>query len=227
MAKTILILGGTAEAEQYAKDVIAQHPDWRVIMSLAGRTKAPQKTPGETRIGGFGGAEGLAQYLRNEQVSQFVDATHPYALQISKNAKIASEQTRIPLTKIERPAWSRKAEDDWILVSGIDAACEALPRNARAFLALGSQYISAFEKRKDCHFTIRMVDPPTAPLPFFAHTVVLGKPPMDAAAERQLFEDNRITHLVTRNSGGTRSYAKIEAARLLKLPVIMIERPKV
>ena len=218
----ILILGGTAEARLLAAQLIEEGHS--VTTSLAGRTIDPVLPEGEVRIGGFGGADGLAAYLRDEQFDRMIDATHPFARRISENAIKASAISGIPLEQRLRPRWQKQPGDRWKSVATLEAAAEALPQAATVFLALGRQYLEAFIRRNDCRFVIRMVDPPESPLGFSDHMLVLGKPASDPDREADLFTAHGITHLVCRNSGGPAGYAKIIAARRLALPVILIER---
>lgn len=219
---TVLILGGTREAAELAAELIAEHPGWRVITSLAGRTREPAPVAGETRIGGFGGAEGLAAYLRAEGVTQLIDATHPFATQISANARAAAEMAGVPLDIRTREPWQRQPGDLWTEVASLDEARDAIPVGARVLLALGSQHIAAFAARRDVRFVVRMVDPPETPLDLPDHQLVLGKPGETAQQEAALLAKHAITHIVCRNSGGKGAYAKIEAARERRLPVIIL-----
>lgn len=218
----VLILGGTSEALLLAMRLDAEGAT--VITSLAGRTTDPTLPPGSVRVGGFGGAEGLARYLREEAITRVIDATHPFARRISANACMACASAGVPLQTIERPQWPRQTRDRWIEVGSLEEAAGALPAGAIVFLALGRQYLSAFETRDDCHFVIRMVDPPAQPLAFRSYDLLLGKPSPQAATEAALFTLYRITHLVARNSGGDAGYGKIAAARELGLQVVMIGR---
>lgn len=222
-AETILILGGTREAYDVAARLHADGTS-RVITSLAGRTAAPLVPAGELRIGGFGGVDGLVCFLRAETVSRVIDATHPFAHQISQNARLACRQLALPLEVVERPAWTRRDGDHWTEVDDLETAARILPDNARVFLALGRQYLSAFTARPDCRFVIRMVDPPEVPLPFASHDLVLGKASADAETEAELLRKHAITHLVARNSGGNAGYGKILAARQLGIAVILLKR---
>jgi len=219
---TILILGGTTEAAELARR-LAPLP-LRVITSLAGRTRDPAKLAGEVRSGGFGGAEGLARYIEAEGVTIIVDATHPFATRISPNAAKAAEITGRPLIRLERPAWQRIGGDDWREVASLEEAVTAIPTGARVLLALGRQHIAGFAARPDVHFVVRMIDPPEAPLDLASCEIVLSRPG-NAQEEATFLQDRRITHIVCRNSGGTASYAKLEAARRLQIPVILIVRP--
>lgn len=218
-----LILGGTREAVELAEKLVNSGHD--VITSLAGRTREPEPIVGKTRVGGFGGADGLSQWLKKNDIDRVIDATHPFALQISRNAATAARDAGIELEIYSRPPWVKTAGDKWIEVSSLAAAAQAIPAHARVFLALGSQHISNFTRRKNCHFVVRMVDPPTTKLSFDDYTLITGKPASVPASEASLMVDHDITHVVCRNSGGQGAYAKIAAARKLNLPVIMIQRP--
>lgn len=221
--KTILILGGTREAAELARR-LSTFPDHRVISSLAGRTISPAALPGETRIGGFGGAKGMAAFILAEGVDLLIDATHPFAERISANAALAARETGVKLLSLLRPPWAPEAGDRWQSVASLEAAAAALPAGARAFLALGSQHLPAFAARTDVAFVLRMVDAPAEP-PLGGATIELGRPSRDPAAEAALFRAHAISHLVCRNSGGEGASAKLAAARRLALPVVMIERP--
>ena len=219
----ILILGGTMEASALAGQLVDH--GHQVITSLAGRTREPEPVKGEMRVGGFGGVNGLTGYLLNENITRVIDATHPFANRISANAQKAATLADIRLDIKTRPAWKRKKKDRWIEVATLEDAVEKIPVGARAFLALGSQYIDAFSSRGDVHFVVRMIDPPQTPLSLNQHEIIAAKPGATANAEAKLFKNHAITHLVCRNSGGKGAYAKIDAAREMKLPVIMIGRP--
>ena len=218
----ILILGGTKEAAELARDLVAKGHD--VTTSLAGRTKEPAPVEGKVRIGGFGGAEGLAAYLQAEGITRVIDATHPFAKTISANAEKACELAAVPLDIRTRAPWQKQPGDLWIEVATLEEAAAALPENARVLLALGRQYLDAFLTRTDCHFVIRMVDPPDKPLNFTSYVVLTAKPSSEPYEEAALLSEHAITHIVARNSGGDGSYAKIVAARTIGLPVVMVGR---
>lgn len=219
----VLILGGTAEAAALAEKLVARG-DVAVVTSLAGRTTNPVLPPGEVRIGGFGGAEGLAAYIRENGITRIIDATHPFARRISENAIQAAAETGIALEHLVRLGWVSQRGDRWQEVSSLEEAAQALPADATVFLALGRQYLDAFAARSDCRFVIRMVDAPAEPLPFANHLLMLGKPSADPTREAELFAAHGITHLVCRNSGGAAGYGKIVAAREMGLPVVMVGR---
>ena len=222
--KTLLVLGGTSEANDLAQRLV-ERGDWRIISSLAGRTQSPVLPAGETRIGGFGGVEGLARFLRGEAVDLLIDATHPFAAGISANAAAAAAQEETPLLRLQRPAWTPQTGDRWQSVTSLEEARTAIPHGATVFLALGRQHIDIFAKRADVRFVLRMVDRPEDPLPFGSCVLVIGKPSPDPHSEAELLRSHGITLLVCRNAGGGASYAKLAAARQLSIPVIMIERP--
>ena len=224
-SEKILILGGTKEAAELAAELTAAGHD--VTTSLAGRTAEPAPVAGKVRIGGFSGngktgVEGLADWLAENGFTRLIDATHPFAKRISANAEAAARLTGIAFERRTRTPWQKQPGDTWIETASLEEARDAIPANARILLALGSQHIEPFVTRSDVHFLIRMVDPPTEPLPFGSHELVLGKPSSEAAEEMALLQRHRITHIVCRNSGGSGAYGKIEAARKLGLPVIMI-----
>jgi precorrin-6A/cobalt-precorrin-6A reductase len=222
--RTVLLLGGTREAATLAER-LATRTGLRVITSLAGRTREPRPLAGETRIGGFGGTDGLAQFIRQEGVDIVIDATHPFARQISANARGAAGITGVRLLAFTRPPWDAVAGDRWIQAASLTEAADALPAGAHVLLAIGSQHLAAFAHRNDVAFVVRMIDPPGTPPPLRHHTLVLARPSQHAEEEAHLLTAQSITHIVARNSGGPGAYAKIEAARTLGLPVIMIDRP--
>ncbi|MEQ8480467.1 MAG: cobalt-precorrin-6A reductase [Hoeflea sp.] len=223
-SEAILILGGTKEASDLARQLVTGRPGARIITSLAGRTKEPAPLAGEVRTGGFGGAQGLARYIRENGITLLIDATHPFARQISANAAEAARLTGIPLEIRTRKPWAKQPGDRWTEVKTLEEAREAIPEGARVLLALGSQHIGLFSSREHVHFVVRMIDRPAEPLTLPDHTLVLGRPGDSAAVETMLLIAHSITHIVCRNSGGKAAYAKIEAARQMGLPVIMITR---
>jgi precorrin-6x reductase len=215
----VLILGGTAEAAALARGLSGVG----VITSLAGRTRAPAALPGEVRIGGFGGADGLAAYLEERGVMAVVDATHPFAATISRHAEAACRQRPTARLMLARPAWEMLPGDRWVEVDDMAAAVEAIPAGARVFLTVGRQELAPFAVRTDAWMLARVIDPPEEPLPGI--TLVTGRGPFDLAAERALLVEHGITAIVAKNSGGDASYPKLTAARELNIPVIMVRRP--
>ena len=195
------------------------------VFSYAGRTEAPVAQPLPTRIGGFGGVDGLIEYLRAEKIDAVVDATHPFAAQMSRNAIEACARAGVPLIGLQRPAWRAGEGDLWTHVDDIDSSIAALPdQPARVFLAIGKQNLAGFAARPH-HYLLRLVDAPSAP-PLPDCTVVLARGPFDAAQDLALLQAHRISHIVAKNAGGAGAEAKLIAARSLSLPVILIDRPK-
>ena len=195
------------------------------VFSYAGRTEAPVAQPLPTRIGGFGGVDGLIAYLRAEKIDAVVDATHPFAAQMSRNAIMACARVGVPLIGLQRPAWRAGEGDLWTHVADIQSAIAALPdQPARVFLAIGKQNLAGFAARPH-HYLLRLVDAPSAP-PLPDCTVVLARGPFDAAQDLALLQAHRISHIVAKNAGGAGAEAKLIAARSLSLPVILIDRPK-
>jgi precorrin-6A/cobalt-precorrin-6A reductase len=221
----ILILGGTTEARQLAGRLAAR-TGLNVTLSLAGRTAAPAAQPVPVRIGGFGGAEGLADYLRVERIDALVDATHPYAAVISVNAAAAAARAGVPLVAVRRPAWTPVPGDRWIEIDQVADAVRALGAiSRRVFLALGRKEIIPFEAAPHHHYLVRSVDPVVPPLDVPAAVYVTARGPFPEAAERALLGQYGIDIVVAKNSGGSATYGKIAAARALSLPVIMLRRP--
>lgn len=197
----------------------------RVVISLAGRTVSPEPMAGEVRVGGFGGAVGLARYLRASGIDLVVDATHPFASTISAHAAAAADAVSVPRVVLRRPAWRSRTGDDWRCVASLDDAAKAIDTGARVFLALGRQHIGDFATRRDVHFVVRMVDQPEMPLPFESFDLILGRPSLGASEEAAMLRTFGITCIVCRNSGGEGAAAKLVAARNLHIPVVMIRRP--
>jgi len=199
-----------------------------VTTALAGRTARPGPIPGQVRIGGFGGAAGLAQYLAEHEIDRLIDATHPFAADISRAARLAGDQTQVPRLLLLRQAWRRHPLDRWIEVDSIEAAAQIVGRvGRRAFLTVGAGEIDAFAPATGVRFIVRMIDRPRNPLPLRFHEVVLGRGPFALVEERQLLQMKAIDVLVCKASGGAATEAKLVAARELSLPVIMVRRPPV
>lgn len=220
----VLVLGGTTEASALAVALAGAGVD--AVLSYAGRTRAPGAQPLPTRIGGFGGAEGLAAWLRAEHITHLVDATHPFAAQMSRNAVLAAQTTGLPMLALERPAWEAGPGDRWTHVPGTEAAVAALPEGAaRIFLAIGRQTLAPFAARPENTYLLRLVDPPETPLPLPRTEVVIARGPFDVAGDTALLQGHRIDMIVAKNAGGAGARAKLDAARALGLPVVMIARP--
>lgn len=218
----ILILGGTGEARELATRLAAL--GHAVTTSLAGRTSQPALPPGELRVGKFGGVPGLVGYLKAMRFERLVDATHPYAGLISVNAVAAARQTGIPLVRFMRPAWPEPEGANWRHVGSLEAAAGALPSGATALLTTGHEGLDLLLARDDCRLLVRLIEPPGQALPRHAR-LLLSRPPYTLPDELALFAREGITHLVTKNSGGDQTAAKLEAARQAGAQVIMIARP--
>lgn len=195
------------------------------VFSYAGRTARPADQPLPVRIGGFGGAEGLAGYLRAERITHLVDATHPFAATISRNAIAAAEATMTPLVALERPGWQAASGDRWTRLRDLGEAARALPeRPARVFLAIGRQNLSVFAGLPH-HWLLRLVDPPDGPLPLAGAEIVIARGPFTADADEALLRAHRISHVIAKNAGGAGAEAKLIAARRLGLGVLLVDRP--
>lgn len=218
----ILILGGTGEARALANRLVAMGHE--VTTSLAGRTQDPKLPEGRIRMGKFGGIPGLAAYLKVAGIDRLVDATHPYAGLISINAVAAAQQAGVPLVRYMRPAWEQKIGEDWTVVETVAEAAAALPVNADVLLTTGHTGLEHFLERDDCQFVVRAIEAPAAELPRHA-SLLRTRPPYSLSDEMALMQREGITHLVTKNSGGGQTAAKLEAARQLGVKVIMIARP--
>ncbi|MBK5963672.1 cobalt-precorrin-6A reductase [Thiocystis minor] len=222
----ILILGGTTEGYALA-DALTTRADLRVINSLAGRTDHPRLPAGETRIGGFGGAAGLADYLREQGIRAVIDATHPFAAGMGWNAAEGCRVAAVPLLRLERPAWSAVPGDRWESVADWAGAVATLigGGSRRVLLAVGRQELAPFAGLDAIWFLIRAVTPPDPLPPFPAGELLLARGPFDLGGERALLDDQAIDTIVCKNSGGEATAAKLTAARERGIRVIIRERP--
>lgn len=226
MTHRILILGGTTEARHLAAKLAAR-ADLDITLSMAGRTENPVEQPVPMRSGGFGGAQGLAEWLAAHKIDLLIDATHPYAARISANAAEAARLSGVPILALRRPAWEAVAGDNWTLVNDADEAVAALgvkPR--RVLLALGRQEIAPFVTARQHSYIIRSVDPIEPPLSVPDAAYILARGPFREADERALLEEHRIDVIVAKNSGGAATYGKIAAAREIGTEVILFRRPE-
>jgi precorrin-6A/cobalt-precorrin-6A reductase len=221
----ILILGGTVEARQLAAK-LAGRSDLTITLSLAGRTAAPAPQPVPVRIGGFGGSDGLAAYMRTERIDFLIDVTHPYAAVISMHAAEAASRTAVRLLALRRPAWTAVTGDRWTEVDSAEHAVRALAEQPRrVFLAIGRKDIGAFAAAPQHDYLIRSVDPVVPPLAVPKADYIVARGPFAEVDERALFEQHGIEAVVAKNSGGSATYGKIAAARALGLEVVMLRRP--
>lgn len=218
----ILILGGTSEARHLAGRLVGMGHE--VITSLAGRTQDPILPAGGLRVGKFGGVSGLAAYLEAAEIERVVDATHPYAQLMSTNAVAAAQRTGVPLVRMIRPAWPEPDGAGWRHVETVEAAAAALPPGATALITTGHEGLEAFLARDDCRLVVRLIGRPALELPPNVR-LILMRPPYELEDELALFEREEISDLVTKNSGGAQTEAKLEAAARRNAGVIMIDRP--
>ncbi|WP_109506079.1 cobalt-precorrin-6A reductase [Nocardioides speluncae] len=213
----VLLLGGTGEARELASRLRGHE----VLTSLAGAVADPRLPEGEVRIGGFGGAEGLAEWLVEHRIEALVDATHPYAARITANAHAAAAAVGVPALILDRPSWP--ADPSWLRVASAEAAAASLAAGERVFLTIGRQHVGAFAGA-DAWFLVRSIDPPTGPLPA-RHELLLARGPFEYDDELALLREHRIDTLVTKNSGGPATVAKLDAARALGVRIVVIDRP--
>jgi precorrin-6A/cobalt-precorrin-6A reductase len=222
----VLVLGGTSEAMKLAH-LLSKRSGLSSMLSLAGRTKEPSTPPIPFRIGGFGGVDGLQAFLESERIDVLVDATHPFAEQISRNAAIAAARVNIPLAILTRPAWAPEAGDHWIVAVNMAEAAAALGREPkRVFLTIGRLQIESFASAPHHFYLIRTIEPLTHEPNLPRYRIIHARGPFSAAAEEELLRKEAIDVIVTKNSGGEAIFAKILAARRLGLPVVMVARPR-
>ncbi|WP_299934018.1 cobalt-precorrin-6A reductase [uncultured Pelagimonas sp.] len=222
----ILVLGGTTEASALAKALADRGAD--AVFSYAGRTRSPVAQPLPTRIGGFGGVDGLVAFLKRESITKVVDATHPFAAQMSSNTVAACHKVGVELRGFERAPWKAGIGDRWTDVSDISGAVAALPKAvSRVFLAIGKQNLSAFSVAPQHRYLLRLVDAPTTDLPLPNCEVVVDRGPFTMSSDKALLSRHKTQIIVSKNAGGSGARAKLDVARELGIEVIMIARPKV
>ncbi|GKY87903.1 cobalt-precorrin-6A reductase [Sinisalibacter aestuarii] len=219
----LLLLAGTSEARALAGR-LADDPRVSVIASLAGATRDPAPLPVETRIGGFGGAAAQEEFMKSNGIEVVIDATHPFASRISHRTQAICDRLGLPWLQILRPGWQPVAGDRWRYVDDAEGAAQAIPQGAVAFAATGRQTLAAFAKRADVTLYLRQIDPPSSPFPLPTGGYVVGTPPFSIEDEMRLFKDLGVDVLVVKDAGG-RAGSKLDAARALGLPVIVIRRP--
>jgi precorrin-6A/cobalt-precorrin-6A reductase len=225
----VLLLAGTAEATQLAR-LLAELPDVSVTVSYAGRTSPPDLQGCGVRVGGFGGVDGLAADIRREAYDALVDATHPFAAVMPWNAAAAADAVGVPRLRLLRPPWEQSPADTWLEIADLAAAPDALRKvdAHRVLLTTGRLELAPFRplSQAGVEFVVRSIEPPD-PQPLVGATVLLARPPFTVADEIALLHDHRIDTVVTKNSGGTATAAKLTAARRVGLPVVMVARPPV
>ncbi|NYF89511.1 cobalt-precorrin-6A reductase [Tunturiibacter empetritectus] len=223
-SQRILILGGTGEGTELALR-LAHRPDLYTISSLAGRVSEPKRPEGIVRVGGFGGVDGLVSFLVKERIGMVVDVTHPFAVRISHNAELACARLGLSLIAFIRPPWTKTKADIWHEVKDFKEAASLVDfQKRRVLLSIGRQELNSFAACHNAWFLIRAIEEPNGPLPRF-HQILLQRGPFDLSEELRLLENHSINYVVSKNSGGPATYTKIQAAQLLKIPVVMVKRP--
>jgi precorrin-6A/cobalt-precorrin-6A reductase len=219
----VLLLGGTGEARELAAALIDDGVD--VLSSLAGRVSNPALPAGKTRIGGFGGVEGLRSFLESQRFHAVVDATHPFAATITRHSATACAGL-VPLLVVQRPGWRAEPGDAWSWAATIEAAAAAAAASSDGtiFLTTGRRDLAAFAADAAHHYLVRTVEPPDPPTPGDME-LLLDRGPYTLDGERALLRQHDVTMLITKNSGGSMTAAKLEAARSLGVPVVVVERP--
>nr|WP_294512164.1 cobalt-precorrin-6A reductase [uncultured Rhodopila sp.] len=221
----LLILGGTTEASGLVRR-IAGRADLQPVLSFAGRTQSPVPPPIPFRVGGFGGVGGLEEYLSEHRVEAVIDATHPFAAQMSRHAAAACGRLGVPLAVFTRPAWRRRDGDRWTSVGAMAEAAKALGRQPRrVFLTIGGLQLAAFAEAPQHYYIVRTIDPPDAVRLLPSHRLILARGPFTIDDEIALMRDEKVDALVTKNSGGSATEAKLAAARAVGVEVIIVERP--
>lgn len=220
---TLLVLSGTREGRDIAKSLHSKGAP--LIASLAGATRSPRDQDVPTRIGGFGGADGFEAFLKEHKINAVLDATHPFASEISaRSAQICARLT-IPYCIYARPAWTPTPQDKWTVLTQEEDASDHIAKGSTVFLATGRKTLERFGNLASCRLICRQIDPPTGPFPFPNGEFLIGRPPFSIADEVALFKSLEVDWLIVKNAGGTSSFSKLDAARALGLKVGMIKRP--
>ena len=223
MSRKILLLAGSSEAREIAA-LLADNPDYDVTASFAGVTRMPAKLAVKTRSGGFGGVTGLVDYLRQTGTDVLIDATHPFAVNMTANAALSAKDLDLEHVIVQRPGWQPQPGDTWHFVEQLDQAADLIPSGATVFLGTGRQTLGSFANLADHRLICRQIDPPDRPFPYPNGRFQVGRPPFSIEDEVAFFEAEGIDWLVVKNSGGDASRSKLDAARALGLPVILQRR---
>jgi precorrin-6A/cobalt-precorrin-6A reductase len=232
MSAAILILGGTTEAVQLAAALSEQRPDLDLTIALAGATENPAEVPCRVRVGSFGGTEGLTEFLRHQGISAVIDATHPFAAQITRNADLACQAANVPCLHLDRPAWSLPEDTDVVFVpDALEAARLVARTSGAAFITIGRKHLDAFNGLANVHLVVRLLEPavpPDDPPGSLENTTfVYGRPPFTMEDEVALMRAHKIDTLVSKASGGEATRSKIDAAALIGARIVLIRRPPV
>lgn len=220
---TILLLAGTGEAKDVAKALVADRVT--AVASLAGATRMPKSLAVPTRIGGFGGADGFRDYVKEAGISAVLDATHPFAHRITDRTAAICAELGLPYMQFVRPEWTAQEGDQWTAIAREQDAADHIINGQTVFLGTGRQTLDRFANLKGCRVICRQIDPPTGPFPFAGGEFLVGRPPFPVADEVDLFQRLKVDWLIVKNAGGARSATKLTAARQLGIPVLMIRRP--
>jgi precorrin-6A/cobalt-precorrin-6A reductase len=227
--RRILILGGTTEAAEVAQRLNGID-SFEVITSMAGVTRAPRLPAGKIRSGGFGGADGLTTYLRDQHIAAMIDATHPFAAQISRHAAEAAATVGVPVLHLLRPVWRPQPGVIWHEVASPQEAASwlnasKLADEASVFLTIGRTELMAFANARRLRYIARSIEDPGLDIINVVDRMIMARGPFTRENEQRFLLENDVVCLVAKNSGGDASYPKIQAARELGLPVVMIQRP--
>jgi precorrin-6A/cobalt-precorrin-6A reductase len=220
---TLLLLAGTGEAKRIAWGLA--DTTVRVVASLAGATRNPEPLPVPTRVGGFGGEAGFRDFVATNNITAVLDVTHPFAHRITDRTAQVCGSLGLPYALMVRPEWKPSVGDLWTCIAAPQDVARHVPIDATVFLATGRQTLAEYSNLEGRRVLARMIDPPSAPFPFEGGEFVIGRPPFKSDAETSLFRALGVTHLVVKNAGGTGGRAKLDAARNLELPVLMLTRP--
>ena len=221
---TILVLAGTSEAKEIATSLAALGV--RAVASLAGVTRAPQPLDLPPRVGGFGGEAGFLAYLKAEKISAVIDATHPFASQITDRTARLCKALGLHYVQVLRPSWAPIVGDNWTEIAREEDAAALIPKGATVFLGTGRQTLDRFAGLEGCRVICRQIDPPTSPFPFEGGEFLIGRPPFPVEREKALFAALQVDFIVVKNAGGVASATKLTAAREMGIPVLMIARPQ-
>lgn len=221
----LLVLAGSGEGRLIA-DALSKMPAIDVVASLAGAVRQPAKLAVPTRIGGFGGAEGFRQFIRDEKITAVLDATHPFAARITERTTRICQDLKLPHSVVLRPEWQPQPGDDWRFFDHEAEAAEFIPKGATVFLGTGVNGLMGFANLQDCRVICRRIDAPRNPFPFPGGAYLVGRPPFSIKDEVALFQKLKVDWLVVKNSGGTPSRSKLDAARQLGIRVALMRRPK-
>jgi len=220
----VLLLAGTNEARRLAQALAEARID--TLASLSGATRVAQKLPVPTRVGGFGGAAGFLDVIKCETITHVIDATHPFAHQITDRTHCICTDNNIPYLHILRPEWHPEQGDNWTMISNEEDAAHHIPSGSTVFLATGRQTLPRYSGLKECRVICRQIDPPDEPFPFPGGEFLVSRPPFTVEDEEKLFRALNVDYLVVKNAGGVSSRTKLDAARELNIPVLMLRRPK-